>query len=206
MCRPGSASAGSAPRFAPPSRAGRPPPSSKRERSSSSRTGPPWSSCGSCWPLLWSIDCDIEGLDSWPAFLRMRGSRPGSRSGPSSSLPGRVYGSWVTGRSSRGRWQKVLDARRQSREALGRDPNQGDLFEGPPKKKSAKYVPLAPPPIEPRRDESIGVLTLTEAAGRLGVSRAELERMIGAGKVAALTNQFGARWIPTREVERQLGD
>jgi excisionase family DNA binding protein len=109
--------------------------------------------------------------------------------------------SFMTSRSRRGGWQRVLDARRQSREALGWNPNQGDLFEGPPKKKSAADVPLSPRPVEPRRDELIGVLTLGEAASRLGISCPELEAMIAAGKIEALETGF-TEMIPTREIER----
>jgi excisionase family DNA binding protein len=44
-------------------------------------------------------------------------------------------------------------------------------------------------------------LSLGEAAARLGVSRAELEAMIAAGKIQALPPGF-SRKIPTIEVER----
>jgi excisionase family DNA binding protein len=45
------------------------------------------------------------------------------------------------------------------------------------------------------------VLSLGEAAQRLGVSRGELEALIAAGKVEALETGF-TRMIPTREIER----
>jgi hypothetical protein len=45
------------------------------------------------------------------------------------------------------------------------------------------------------------VLSLGEAAARLGLSRDELEAMIGAGKVEALPCGF-TEMIPTREIER----
>ena len=104
--------------------------------------------------------------------------------------------------SSRGRWQRVLDARRASRESLGHDPSQGDLFDAPPKKKSGIYVPSQPPSAEPRQDESIHVLTLGEAAARLGLSRGDLERMIAAGRVDTVRAGGLTRMIPTGEVER----
>ena len=107
----------------------------------------------------------------------------------------------MTSRSGRGRWQHVLEARRQSREALGRDPGQGDLFDAPPKKKSAAYVPLASPQVESRPSEAVGVLLLGEACARLGLTRAELEALIEAGKVEALPMGYSVA-IPTREVER----
>jgi excisionase family DNA binding protein len=109
----------------------------------------------------------------------------------------------VTTRSGRGRWQRVVDARKQARSALGHDPNQTDLFDAPPPKKARPYVPLAPP-VEPRRDESIAVLNLGEAGARLGISRAELEKMIASGKIEALPTGF-TRMIPTREVKRLVG-
>ncbi len=103
---------------------------------------------------------------------------------------------------SRARWQRVVDARRQSRDALGLEQRQPDeLFDGPPKKRPTKYVPISLPPAEPRRDESIGVLTLGEAAARLGVSRRELEAMIAAGKIEALPTRY-TRTIPTSEIKR----
>jgi excisionase family DNA binding protein len=50
-------------------------------------------------------------------------------------------------------------------------------------------------------DESIGVLTLGEAAARLGVSRPDLEKMIEVGKIEALPTGY-TRTIPTSEIER----
>jgi excisionase family DNA binding protein len=44
-------------------------------------------------------------------------------------------------------------------------------------------------------------LSLAEAAARLGVSRAEFEAMIAAGKIEALPTGF-TRMIPTREVDQ----
>jgi hypothetical protein len=48
------------------------------------------------------------------------------------------------------------------------------------------------------------VLTLGEAATRLGMSRAALEAMIDAGKVEALPTGF-ARMVPMRQVVRLMG-
>ena len=45
------------------------------------------------------------------------------------------------------------------------------------------------------------VMTLGEAGARLGVSRAELEAMIEAGTVEALSTGF-ARMVPTNDVVR----
>jgi len=100
-----------------------------------------------------------------------------------------------------GRLEKVVAARRQAREALGRDPNAGDLFEAAPK----APTPLRAP--EPRQSTPDPyavverVLSRGEAAAKLGVSRSELEAMIAAGKVQALETGF-TRMIPTRKVER----
>jgi hypothetical protein len=107
----------------------------------------------------------------------------------------------VTRDSPRGRWQRVLEARRQARQALGQDPEQVDLFDAPPQKKSSlPYVPATPPTPLPR-SEAIGVLTLGEAAVRLGLTRAELEAMIAAGKVETLPGEF-TRFVPSAEVDR----
>jgi len=91
-------------------------------------------------------------------------------------------------------------ARRQAREALGRDPSHGDLFEAPPRRKSAP-TPASPTQSTPRPSEAIGVLSLGEAATRLGVSRSELEAMIAAGTIEALPTGYTGM-IPTREIER----
>lgn len=99
---------------------------------------------------------------------------------------------------SRGRWERVVAARRQSRAALCQDSNVSDR---PPKAKT----PLAEPPgprwtaLDPS-ERSEWALTLGEAAARLGVSRAQLEAIIAAGKIEALSVGFTSM-IPTREVE-----
>ncbi|HEY3085909.1 MAG TPA: helix-turn-helix domain-containing protein [Candidatus Dormibacteraeota bacterium] len=68
----------------------------------------------------------------------------------------------------------------------------------------ARYVPVTP---LPQRDETpseaVYVLSLGEAAARLGISRRELEAMIAAGKIEALPTGF-TRMIPTTEVKRLL--
>jgi hypothetical protein len=107
----------------------------------------------------------------------------------------------VSGRSASGRRREVAVARRQSRLALGRDPDQADAYDAPLPKRSTKHLPQTQQPVEARPDESIGVLLVGEAAARLGMSRAELERMIEAGKIKTLPGQF-APLIPSREVER----
>ncbi len=104
----------------------------------------------------------------------------------------------MTGRSGRGRWQRVLEARQRARVALGRDPNGGEPY-GPPKAKTP--LPAPPGPVWASHGPGVAVLSLGEAAAKLGVSRAELEAMIAAGKIEALTTGF-TQMIPTREVER----
>jgi excisionase family DNA binding protein len=108
----------------------------------------------------------------------------------------------MTSRSGRGRWQRVLEARKQAREALGRDPDADDPFNGPPKGKAASPAPSLRTvvPLHPS-ERSERVLTLGEAAARLGVRRAELEAMINAGTIEALPTGY-SRTVPTREVER----
>jgi excisionase family DNA binding protein len=105
----------------------------------------------------------------------------------------------MTSRSGRGRCQRVLEARQRARVALGRDLNQTGLFEAPPMSPTPLRAPeqvktMPDPYARPER-----VLSLGEAAARLGVSRGELEAMIAAGKVEALPTGF-TRMIPTREV------
>jgi hypothetical protein len=112
----------------------------------------------------------------------------------------------MTGRSARGRWERVLAARRQARAALGRDPNADSLYEAPPKREPVAAPTLrAPNPERPpeRHDQSVGVLTLGEAAMRLGVSCAAVGALIASGQVDTLPIELG--WVvPTHEVERLL--
>ena len=108
----------------------------------------------------------------------------------------------MTSRSGRGRWQRVLEARKQARGSLGRNPDEGDHY-GPPKTRThvqeLHIRPLAP--IRWKPGDGVGVLSLGEAAQRLGMSRVELEAMIDAGKIKALPTGY-TRMIPTSEVER----
>lgn len=108
----------------------------------------------------------------------------------------------MTSRSGRGRWERVIAARKQAREALGREPVVGEPWP-PPKART----PLPPPPKPVRVDygPGVGVLSLGEAAARLGVSRTELEAMIAAGTITALPTGY-TRMIPTSEVERLTSD
>jgi excisionase family DNA binding protein len=102
----------------------------------------------------------------------------------------------MTGRSGQGRWERVVAARRQARAALGRDPNVSD---SPPKARTPMPEPSGP--VWAAHGPGVGVLSLGEAAARLGVSRSELEAMIAAGKIEALTTGF-TRMVPTSEVAR----
>lgn len=97
---------------------------------------------------------------------------------------------------TRGRWERVVAARRQSREALGQDPN---VSYAPPKSKTPQ--PASPGPVWVEPGPSVGVLSLGEAAARLGVSRTELEAIIDAGKIEAVSVGL-TRMIPTNEVAR----
>ena len=92
-----------------------------------------------------------------------------------------------------------MAARRQARLAQGRDPAGGDPHEGRPKPRSP--LPPAPGPTWVASGPSVGVLAFGEAATRLGLSRAQLEKMIDAGTVQALPTGL-TRMIPTREVQR----
>ena len=103
----------------------------------------------------------------------------------------------MRGRRS-GSWEPVEAARRQARLALGKDPDAADDYGGRPKP-SPPPPALAPTPIE--YGPGIAVLMVSEAATRLGMSRAQLDAMIVVGKVETLPIEFGCV-IPMREVER----
>ena len=105
----------------------------------------------------------------------------------------------MKGRSSGGQSRKVAEARKQAQASLGRDDTPG-LFDGAPKKTAPRYVEPEAPKSE-RPSEAVGVLTMGEAAARLGVSRSQLEAMIAAGKIEALPTGF-TRMIPTQAIER----
>lgn len=107
----------------------------------------------------------------------------------------------MTSRSGRGRWEHVLDSRRQARAALGREPDGGDPFASPPKRKKPSLPAAHPAPVKSDSSASEYVLSLGEAAARLGITRETLEAMIVAGKVKALPTGY-TRMVPTREVER----
>jgi hypothetical protein len=107
----------------------------------------------------------------------------------------------MAGHSRLGRRGRVVAARRQARIAQGRDPDTVDLFDTPPKPRPRAPKKPTPPVVADRRSESVGVLSLGEAAARLGMTRAQLEVMIDAGKVEALPTGF-TRMVPTREVAR----
>jgi len=102
------------------------------------------------------------------------------------------------GRSG-GERARVEAARRQAAVALGRDPDGRDPFVEPPKSGStASSTTLVSPPVA---SHAIGVLTIAEAAARLGMSRTRLETLVDRGLVEALQTGF-TRTIPTSEVER----
>jgi excisionase family DNA binding protein len=107
----------------------------------------------------------------------------------------------VRGRRS-GSWERVEAARRQARVALGKDPDSADDYGGRPKPRLLVAQPPAPTPIVP--GQGVRVLSLGEAAARLGVSRESLEAMVDAGKVQALPTGF-TKMIPTSEVVRLGG-
>jgi hypothetical protein len=107
----------------------------------------------------------------------------------------------MTSRSGRGRWERVLADRRQARVAQGRDPDAGDLFK--PASKANPAPPKAPvfTPIPHPSERTEYVVTVGEAAARLGISPNQLDVMIDAGKIEALPTGFTCM-VPTREVER----
>ena len=67
---------------------------------------------------------------------------------------------------------------------------------------AATYVPITNPPEQTQpKNEAIGVLTLREAATRLGISASELEAMVRRGAVKSVMAGWTAM-VPTSEVER----
>jgi excisionase family DNA binding protein len=106
----------------------------------------------------------------------------------------------MTSRSSRGRLERVPASRKQARAALGLDDTPG-LFDPKPIAKTATRYVEQPAPLQEIPSEAVGVLTLGEAAVRLGETRLQLEAMIAGGKIEALPTGY-TRMIPTREVER----
>src|SRR5450759_882091 len=145
-----------------------------------------------------SADHDKDGREADPKQRRVVDRFVAHRSKRYvTSTPSGLCFEPMTSRSGRGRWQRVIEARQQARATLGRDPNQTDLFEAPPRATTPLRAPepvtaVIDPYARPQR-----VLSLGEAAARLGVGRSELEAMIEAGKIEALPTGF-TRMIPTR--------
>src|SRR6266568_6204735 len=106
-------------------------------------------------------------------------------------------------RSGRGRddRERVEAARRQAALALGRDPDQRDAFIEPPKSSTPLPPNTSVSSSPPAVSRGIGVLSIGEAAVRLGMSRSELEALIDRGAVETLPTGY-TRMIPTAEVER----
>jgi hypothetical protein len=122
------------------------------------------------------------------AQIRVRRGSPGSAN-------------LLTVRGSRsGNSERAEAARRQARMALGKDPDVQD-YGGRPKPRSP--LPLPPGPVWVAHGPGIGVLTVGEAAQRLGMSEPELEAMIARGQVKALPTEF-IRVVPTSEVDRPM--
>lgn len=101
-------------------------------------------------------------------------------------------------RSSRGSRERVEAARREAALALGRDPDQRDSFVEPKASSSPSPSQSVTSSVPSR---GIGVLTVGEAAARLGMGRTQLDAMVARGQVETLPIEFGCV-IPTREVER----
>lgn|SRR5487761_706570 len=98
-------------------------------------------------------------------------------------------------RSKSGQRNKVEQARAVVAQALGDTARR----QAP---QATKFVPTSNPPEHLQaRSEAIAVLTLQEAATRLGISRVEIEAMVRRGTVRSVV----AGWtpmVPTSEVAR----
>jgi hypothetical protein len=105
----------------------------------------------------------------------------------------------MTNRTGRGRWERVVAARAQARAALGRDPSEVDPIDGPPKKRTPP--PALQGPVWVAHGPGVTALSIGEAASKLGMSRAELEAMIAAGKVKTLATGY-TPFVPTSEIDR----
>jgi hypothetical protein len=104
----------------------------------------------------------------------------------------------VRGHSRSSQREKVKQARAIADAALG-DATHRDYRSEP----TIKAVPRDESHLVHPADESIQVLTVREAAIRVGLSSNELERMVATGAVRSLT----AGWttvIPLSEVERLI--
>jgi hypothetical protein len=108
-----------------------------------------------------------------------------------------------SGRSSRTDRERVDAARRQVALALGRDPDQRDSFVQPPTSTTVPAPAASAEASSSAASRGIGVLSIGEAAARLGMSRAQLEALIDRGAAQALPTGF-TRMIPTAEVVRLL--
>jgi excisionase family DNA binding protein len=97
--------------------------------------------------------------------------------------------------------ERVEAARRQAALALGRDPDQRDSFVQPPKSSSTPPPTTAATASSRVESRGIGVLSIGEAATRLGMNRSQLETLIDRGALEALPTGF-TRMIPIEEVER----
>jgi excisionase family DNA binding protein len=108
-------------------------------------------------------------------------------------------------RRARGRsdQERVEAARRQAALALGRDPDQRGPFVEPPKSSAAQLHTSSASESSPVASRGIGLLSLGEAAARLGLSRRELETLVDRGTVEPLPTGF-TRMIPTADVARLL--
>ncbi|HCG02472.1 MAG TPA: hypothetical protein DEV93_18260 [Chloroflexi bacterium] len=79
--------------------------------------------------------------------------------------------------------------------------NQTDLFEAPPKATTPLKTPEPPVYVPDPYARPECVLSLGDAATRLGISRGEPETMIEAGTITALPTGY-ALMVPSAEIER----
>lgn len=104
-------------------------------------------------------------------------------------------------RSRSGQQDKVRKAREVVKAALGESARR----DHPEQRTPNAVLPAYGKPIQPAKNESVLVLTMREAAVRLGISTGELEAMIARGRIKTLI----AGWttvIPTSEVHRLRAD
>ena len=163
-----------------------------------------------------SPGCKCSSMCSGSASAAARRSRNARRSAGIGVEPGKgeislsavrslnarllVFKVWVvTGRSGRGRWQRVMDAREQARSALG---SGSGLLDAPSPKPKLEVQEIHAHPSQPfELDQPEYVLSIGETAMRLGLSGVEVAAMIEAGRIKVLPTGF--TWmVPMAEVER----
>jgi len=150
-----------------------------------------------------------SSTDAYSSLLRRRSSITRSAADLRGPRHRRMAASAILAQSAseRGRRRppraRAFTLRRAITAILSRFRADTRLGNSPPNKKRLP-PPLPPAPAAIARGPGVRVLSVGEAAARLGLSRDTLEAMIAAGKVLALQTGF-TKMVPTNEVARLSG-